>query len=211
MARWEPNAVGRLQEAAMELFLDPGYEKVAVAELAARAGLSRRTFFRHFADKREVLFFGTEKIATSVTAAIAAAPDGTSALEAVALALLPIAKLSDDDATWAGHVRQRNTVIQANAELRERELTKHAALAVAITSALRSRGVTELASRLAAEAGLAAFKVGFEQWIEDPQGRPMARHIRDALRGLGPVVAGAVVLAPAAASRGATTRKRQRP
>lgn len=207
MARWEPNAVGRLQEAAMELFLEPGYDKVAVAELAARAGLSRRTFFRYFADKREVLFFGTSKIEALVSEGIVGAPDGMSALEAVALALAPIAKLSDDDASWAGYVRQRNTVIQANAELRERELSKHAALAVALSTALRSRGVTELAARLAAEAGLIAFKVGFERWIDDPERRPMARHIGDAMRGLGPVVEGSVALAPT--TRTPAAKKRQ--
>ena len=204
MARWGPNAARRLQEAAMELYREPGYHAVTVAEIAARAGLTRRTFFRYFPDKREVLFFGTEKLAALVTEGVMAAPPGTPAIEAVATALAPVAQLSDEDPTHAAFARQRHAVIQANAELRERELSKHASLASAIAAALRYRGVTEPAARLAAEAGLAAFTVGFEQWIGDPERRPMGTHVREAMRGLGSVVVGSVVLKQVA-TRGRTT------
>ena len=209
MARWEPNVVGRLQEAAMELYRDPGYDKVTVAAIAARAGVTRRTFFRYFADKREVLFFGTDKVEALVKEGVLSAGGGTSALEAVAAALSPIAKLSDEDAEHAGYVRQRHAVLQANAELRERELGKHASLAATLAAALEARGVAGTAARLAAEAGLAAFTVGVERWIADPQRRGMGKHVRDAMRSLESVVSGSVVLAAAPKKRASTGTSRR--
>jgi AcrR family transcriptional regulator len=206
MARWDPDAVGRLQVAAMELYRDPGYDQVTVAEIAARAGLTRRTFFRYFADKREVLFFGTDKVGALVSDSIVAAPAGTSALEAVAAALAPVARLSDEDPDHAAYARQRHRVIQANAELRERELAKHASLVATVTAALQGRGVTGPSAKLAAEAGLAAFTVGFERWAEDPARRKMGTHVREAMRLLEAVVGGSVALAPARKTRTAPRR-----
>ncbi len=194
MARWEPDAVGRLRQAAMELYREPGYDKVTVAEIAAHAGLTPRTFFRHFADKREVLFFGTDEVEALVVEGIMTAAEGTPALEVVATALTPIAKLNDEDPVHADYARQRHLVIQAYGELRERELGKHASLASAISTALRSRGVAGPAAKLAAETGLAAFTVGFERWIDDPKRRGMRAHVREAMRELGSVVRGSVVL-----------------
>src|SRR5579872_6753902 len=75
MGRWEPNARGRLEQAAMELFLERGFEQATVTEIAGRAGLTQRTFFRHFADKREVLFYGQEMLRDLLVAAVADAPD----------------------------------------------------------------------------------------------------------------------------------------
>ncbi|MDB4941148.1 MAG: regulatory protein TetR [Labilithrix sp.] len=199
MARWEPNAVGRLQAAAMQLYRDPGYDKVTVAEIAARAGLTPRTFFRYFPDKREVLFYATEEVAALVGGGILAAPDGTPAMEAVAEGLARLARLSDEDPVHAGYARLRHTVVQANPELRERELGKAASLASAMTASLERRGVDASAARLAAEAGLAAFKVGFQQWADDPAPRPMEAHLRDAARSLEDLVRGSVVLGQAAA------------
>jgi AcrR family transcriptional regulator len=188
MGRWEDNAVGRLQEAAMELYREPGYDKVTVAEIAARAGLTRRTFFRYFSDKREVLFFGAEKLEAFVVESVLAAPEGTPALEAVALALATVARRSDVEPAFADFARERHALIRTYAELHERDLSKHASLASATAAALRQRGIAEPAATLAAEAGIAAFKVGFERWIDDPKRRPMGAHMREAMRGLGAVV-----------------------
>lgn len=188
MARWEPDAVGRLREAAMALYRDPGYDKVTVAEIAARAGLTPRTFFRYFPDKREVLFFGAERLEALLAEAITAAPEQTPALEAVASALGVVARVSDEDPLHADFVRQRHAIIQAYAELRERELGKHASLASAMAAALRRRGIAETDAALAAEVGLAAFKVGFERWIDDPKRRNMGEHVGEAVRALGPLV-----------------------
>lgn len=188
MARWEPNAVGRLQDAALELYRDPGYDKVTVAQLAARAGLTRRTFFRYFTDKREVLFYGAEKVEALVREGIHAAAEGLSPLEVVASSLAAIARVSDEDREHAVYVRERHAAIQANAELRERDLAKHASLAAVIAEALRGRGIGEPAATLAAEAGLLGFRIGFERWVADTKRRKMQAHVAEAMRCLGSVV-----------------------
>ena len=188
MARWESDAVGRLQAAAVQLYRDPGYDKVTVANIAARAGLTRRTFFRYFADKREVLFFGTEKFQAFVVEGVLAAPEGTPALAAVAAGLAPIAQRSDNDPAIADYVRQRHVLIQTYAELREREHAKHASLASAIAGALRKRGVSQTPARLAAETAISAFTVGVEEWVDDPKRRKMGYHVREAMGTLGALV-----------------------
>jgi|HubBroStandDraft_4_1064222.scaffolds.fasta_scaffold467712_1 AcrR family transcriptional regulator len=188
MGRWEDNAVGRLQEAALELYSEPGYDKVTVAEIAARAGLTRRTFFRYFSDKREVLFFGAEKLEAFVAEGVLAATPGTPALAAVATALAAVTRRSDEDPAFADFARQRHALIRTYAELRERELGKLAALASAAAAALRRRGVAEPGASLAAEAGVAAFKVGFERWVDDPRRRKLGHHVRGAMRGFGTLV-----------------------
>src|SRR3954454_3309630 len=129
MARWEPDAAGRLREAALQLYVDQGYEQTTVAEIAERAGVTARTFFRHFADKREVLFAGSELLEQGMVAALSDAPTGASALDAVAAALDAAADLIGGNHAFS---RRRQSVITANAELHERELIKMARLADAM-------------------------------------------------------------------------------
>ena len=176
VGRWEPNAQGRLEQAALDLYLEQGFDATTVAEIAARAGLTERTFFRHFADKREVLFRGRE-LADALGAAIDAAPAATTPLDAVAGAL---ESLSDFFADRRPHARRRQAVIAANPSLQERELIKLASLATTICDALRRRGVADLMAGLVAEAGIAVFKVAFEHWLTDPAERSLAEHIREA-------------------------------
>jgi AcrR family transcriptional regulator len=185
MGRWEDNAVGRLQEAALELYSASGYDKVTVAEISEHAGLTRRTFFRYFSDKREVLFFGAENLEAFVAEGVLEAPPGTPALEVVATALAAVTRRSDEDPAFADFARRRHALIRTYAELRERELGKLAALAAAAAAALQRRGVADPAASLAAEAGVAAFKVGFERWIDDPRRRRLGHHVHEAMRGLG--------------------------
>src|ERR1700742_2825456 len=97
MARWEPNAGGRLREAALELFLERGYEQTTVADIAERAGLTARTFFRHFADKREVLFADGAALEHLLSDRLAAAPPGTPPLVAVAGAVGALTEVIGDD------------------------------------------------------------------------------------------------------------------
>jgi AcrR family transcriptional regulator len=164
MGRWEPNARGRLQQAAFELFFERGFEQATVTEIAKRAGLTERTFFRHFADKPEVFFAGQAMLQERVLTAIVAAPDGPAPLDVVAAAFEEAGAMLEDNREFA---RRRQSVIAANAELQARELTKFATLAAAIAGALRLRGVTEPAASLAAEAGIAVFKTAFAVWTSD--------------------------------------------
>lgn len=162
MGRWEPNARGRLERAAMELYVDRGFEQTTVADIAARAGLTERTFFRHFADKREVLFRGATSLQELFVDRTLHAPASAAPLDAVAGALAAAGELLQENVEYA---RARHGVITANPVLQERELIKLAALGSAVAGALRERGVGEPAASLAAETGVAVFKVAFERWV----------------------------------------------
>ena len=168
MGRWEPNARGRLAQAAMALYVEQGFEQTTVAEIASQAGLTERTFFRHFADKREVLFYGMEMLRGLLARAVADAPASATAMEAVGAALEAAGAMLQENPE---RVRVRDAIVSANAELRERELIKLAAMASAVAGALRDRGVPEPAASLAAETGVAVFKVAFARWISEP-GQP---------------------------------------
>ncbi|MEU4232666.1 helix-turn-helix domain-containing protein [Nonomuraea sp. NPDC026600] len=187
MGRWEPNARGRLEQAALELYGERGYEQTTVAEIAKRAGLTERTFFRHFADKREVLFWGQGALQELLVQAVADAPGSAAPIDAIAAALEAAGARFQERRE---HSQQRHAIIAANAELRERELIKLASLASALADALRLRGVTDPAASLAAEAGLAVFRIAFDRWISDT-GRPDWAHvIRESMDELKTVTAG---------------------
>ncbi|MBW8698695.1 putative mycofactocin biosynthesis transcriptional regulator MftR [Streptomyces sp. MBT84] len=187
MGRWEPNARERLQQAALELYSERGFEQTTVAEIAKRAGLTERTFFRHFADKREVLFAGSETLQALFVSTAAAAPESAAPIEAIAAALDAVASVFQDR---HAHSRRRQTVIVANAELRERELIKLASLSAALADTLRQRGVPEPAASLTAEAGIAVFKVAFERWVGETDGRGLGFFIRESLDELKGVTSG---------------------
>src|SRR6478672_2975239 len=165
MSRWEPDAQGRLAKAAMELYRERGFDQTTVAEIAERAGLTERTFFRYYADKREVLFWGQEKLREIYVSTIAAAPDSTAPIDAVAAALEAATPVFRERHELA---RQRQAVIAANPGLHERELLKRAWLADAMAAALRDRGVPEPAASLAAESGVIAFKTAYARWVTEP-------------------------------------------
>lgn len=168
MGRWEPDARGRLAKAALGLYAEQGFDQTTVAEIAARAGLTERTFFRHFADKREVLFYGMEMARDLLARAVADAPAAATPMDAVGAALEAVSAVLQENPE---RVRLRDAVVSANAELRERELIKLAAFASAMAGALRDRGIPEPAASLAAETGIAVFKVAFARWISEP-GQP---------------------------------------
>jgi len=190
MSRWQPDARGRLEQAALELFLERGFEQTTVAEIAQRAGLTERTFFRHFADKREVLFAGAGALQEFLVRAVAQAPDSATPIGAIVGALQAAAPLF---AERGDYPRQRQAVIAANAELRERELIKLAALAAAMAGALRGRGVPESTASLAAEAGMAVFRIAFERWTAEDRQPDLPKLIRDSLDNLKAVTAGRAV------------------
>jgi AcrR family transcriptional regulator len=187
MSRWEPNARGRLEQAALELFIERGFEQTTVAEIARRAGLTERTFFRHFADKREVLFGGAGTLQEFLVRTVADAPDPVAPIAAVAAAVEAVGAVLQERHEYS---RQRQAVIDANAELQERELIKLASLASALAGALRRRGVTEPAASLTAEAGIAVFKIAFGRWISQTSQRDLPQLIRESFGELKAVTAG---------------------
>ncbi len=172
MSRWAPNARERLETAALDLFVENGYEETTVAQIAERAGLNRATFFRHFADKREVLFGGEDVLAGLFAEGIRAAAPAATPLECLraALAAVEVVMTPHRRATAA----QRVAVLASASELQERGLLKHARTGQSITAALRERGVDELTARLSAEVGLLAFSVAFGRWMKANDGQPFA-------------------------------------
>jgi|SRR6185437_12726510 len=187
MSRWEPDARGRLELAALALYLERGFEQTTVAQIAERAGLAERTFFRHYADKREVLFGGSAELQTRLVTAVAEAPAEAAPIDAVKVGLDVIGGALQGRFE---HARKRHRVIRANPELLERELIKLAALATALAEALEQRGVPQLTANLAAEAGIAAFKIGFNRWISAAKEQDLALLMRDSLDELRAVTAG---------------------
>jgi AcrR family transcriptional regulator len=188
VGRWKPNAQGRLAEAALELFLERGFDEVTVAEIAERAGVTERTFYRHFADKREVLFGGGGSgLSDLMTTAVINAPPSATPIDAVAAALEATATVFDE--ARRPFARRRSAVISASPELQERELVKLATLAADIRAALHRRGVNEPAATLAAEAGMTVFRIAFDHWVDESEHRDLRRLLRASLKDLRSVLA----------------------
>jgi AcrR family transcriptional regulator len=166
----------------MALYTEQGYEQTTVAEIAERAGLTSRTFFRYFADKREVLFAGSSELADGLVAALEGAPASASPMDAVWAALETAASMLGARHDFA---RQRQTLIVGNAELLERELIKLASLADALADGLRRRGVPDPDASLAAQVGIAVLRVAFERWVDGPRTRKLATTMRESFDQIG--------------------------
>jgi AcrR family transcriptional regulator len=183
MPRWEPGARERLQMTTLELFTERGFEATTVAEIASRAGLTERTFFRYFADKREVLFSGQDVFEGMFVDHIVAAPPGAEPFAVVAGAVRAVA--TDFFAAERRRFsRQRQAIIDANPGLQERELLKLAGLTTAMADALRKRGTPEPMAKLSAECGVTVFRVAFARWVEGNDGDDMAVILDDVLADL---------------------------
>lgn len=187
MGRWAPGAGDRLREAALALYLERGFEQTMVADIAERAGVTARTFFRYFADKREVLFDKSAELAEKSLAALAAAPASASTLEVVEAALCTAADVLGPDRELA---RKRHAVIMANADLRERELIKLAQLSAAFADGLRRRGVGDAEAGLAAETGAAVYRVAFQRWVDAADDADLRETLRRSFAQLRTLTAG---------------------
>ncbi len=185
----------RLQQAALELFAERGFDGTTAAEIAARAGVTERTFFRHFPDKREILFDGEAILRAALAAAIAGAPADLGPLRALVLAFHAVEAMIEENRPFS---EPRQHVIAANPALRERELAKHAALIAALASALGRRGVEARLATLAAQAGMAAFSSAVTAWFADPA-RPLRVHVVEAFDDLHALASAAASAAPTGA------------
>jgi AcrR family transcriptional regulator len=190
MARWEPGTEGRLQHAAMELFRERGYAEVTVAEIADRAGLTKRTFFNHFPDKREVLFAGGKDFEAGIVKHLIEADDDLDPIDAAVAALtrggLELSRYSDI-------ARLRQELIAATPELRERDLIKMTALTSAIAEALRLRHVPARTATLTAQAAMAVFNTAYADWIQEGAAdlnTLMQRSLADLRQAVAPAVNG---------------------
>jgi AcrR family transcriptional regulator len=179
MGRWQPDSRGRLQEAALALYSEQGFDQTTASQIAVQAGVTERTFFRHFADKREVLFGGSALLRERIVAGVEGAPATDGPLDAVARGLEGAADFLGEGRRDLS--RQRQAVIAANPELHERELAKLADYAAAVAAALRQRGVSEPQATLAAEAGMTVLRVAMERWARGEDSRGLVDIMRDAV------------------------------
>lgn len=186
MARWEPDAHGRLERAALELFVERGFAETTVPEITARAGLTTRTFFRHFTDKREVLFSSEDEAPAMVAGLLADAPASLGPMALIAYGLETRAAGLQDRREY---LRTRRTVIRADNGLRERELRKVAELSDAITKGFRSRDNDELTSALAAQIAVTTFSIAIGRWLDQDGEKPLADLVRDTLSALQAITA----------------------
>ena len=188
MVRWEPGAHERLAEAALESYATKGFDETTVAEIAQAAGVTERTFYRYFADKREVLFAGSALLQQHFVDAIVAAPTDATPIEMVMAAVAASAEFFPDERR--AYSRRRFAVIDSNPELAERELRKMSTLAAAVASALRDRGVAEPAATLAAETARTVFHVSFGLWVAPGSVRDFAGIQRQVFAELQGITAG---------------------
>ncbi len=182
MARWEPNARERLERAALDLFTEHGYDATTVSGIADRAGLTKSTFFRHFTDKREVLFGGQDMLSSLFSEAIRTAAPAATTVDCLAAALTAAAAAFTPERHDLAP--QREAVIAANSELQERQLLKRARLASAMAEALRSRGADDTTARLAAQMGVLAFSTAYAHWAAPANQQPFTEIAHAALRDL---------------------------
>jgi AcrR family transcriptional regulator len=167
--RWEPGSPQRLQEAALELFATRGFEQTTATDIAQAVGLTERTFYRHFSDKREVLFYGQDVLLDAFLTGVETAPPEASPLDVVAAAVQSASAFFTADRR--AYSRTRQSVIEAHPALQEREQHKLATIATRVADALRARGVTEPAATLAAQTGATVFGIAFVQWIRPDEQR----------------------------------------
>jgi AcrR family transcriptional regulator len=177
MGRWEPDARGRMIRAATELFAQRGFEQTTAGDIAEAAGVTERTFFRHFADKREVLFDGSEVMLHVVREAILAAAPDAPPLDAAIAGMVAATGMLEER---RDHAVRRARIVETNPALRERELLKLAAMVGETSEALHTRGVTEPAASLAAHSAVSVFQVAFTRWVTEDGAPGFAACIADA-------------------------------
>ena len=165
MPRSGAAARDRLERAALELYGERGYDRTTTAEIAARAGVTERTFFRHFPDKREVIFNVEVRQRETLARALAEVPDSVPAPAAVLQAFRSMAPGLENNRSLA---EARHRVIAATPALRERELAKASALAVVVADALRARGLPGWRATLLAQVATAALGHAIHTWVADP-------------------------------------------
>ncbi|MEU6131415.1 TetR family transcriptional regulator [Saccharopolyspora sp. NPDC047091] len=183
MSRWEPGARDRMTRAAVELFAERGFERTTAGDIAERAGVTERTFFRHFPDKREVLFDGEQAMEHAFQEAIAAAPADVAPIDVAIAGARAAAGLLTDRREQAA---RRAQIIARTPSLQERELLKLAGMTRAATDSLRERGTADDTAALAAHCAVTVFQIAFARWIDEdaPDLIACAEEAAAGLRGL---------------------------
>jgi AcrR family transcriptional regulator len=178
VARWEPDARRRLQDAALALFAEHGFEQTTARQIAERAGLTERTFFRHFGDKREVLFGNEAAVTAALVDGVTDAPARASTAKAVEAGLRAASR---DMQPRRPSLRAFAALVDEHPELQERELIKQRTMSAALADALTARGLDAIEAQLAAELAIAVMRIAFAQWLTRGERRPLEDIAADVL------------------------------
>lgn len=181
VSRWRPDTRQRLQRAALELFAEQGFAATTVPEITARAGLTTRTFFRHFADKRDVLFAGDE-IPDLAIRLMAEAPASVDPMTLIVEGLKTVAETRFEGRRE--ELRERRVIVRSDDGLRERDLRKRAALSDAIREGFIDRGVGTTTAALLAETSVTLLHVSLDEWLDQDGDQPLFDMVLDTLRSL---------------------------
>lgn len=179
MSRWQPGARERLQQAAHELFAEQGFAATTVPEITARAGLTTRTFFRYFSDKREVLYADDAEVPAMIAMMMASAPPDTEPMALIVEGLQTVAETRFEPRKEA--LRARRELVCTDAGLQERDLHKRAVMSEAIREGFRTRGVDSVRAALIAEICVTLIAVALNEWLERDDDRRLYEIILETL------------------------------
>jgi len=177
MTRWEPNARERLERAAFELFAEQGFAQTTVPQITERAGLTTRSFFRHYADKREVLFGGDGEIPERIAMLMASRPPGLSLIELIVWGVQTMTR--EVIADQREDLKARRAIIQGDPGLQERELRKQLEVSNAIREALRDQGLDGVTASLVGKLATAISSTAQERWLDAPDDRTLAECVTE--------------------------------
>ncbi|MEU9887056.1 helix-turn-helix domain-containing protein [Sphaerisporangium sp. NPDC051011] len=198
MSRWQPDARERLERAALELFAEQGFAATTVPQIAGRAGLTTRTFFRHFADKREVLF-GSDEMFLQAAVLIAEAPPDADPAALITGALTAFAATHLEGRR--AEIRRRQEIIRSDEGLRERNLRKRDAVSDAVRDALTRRGLPAVTAAMLAGTSATLFSVALQEWLDSDDDRTLAGIMLDGMQALRTALGSVPAPAPAATQR----------
>jgi AcrR family transcriptional regulator len=176
MGRWEPNTRARLETAALELFVEHGFAETTVPQIAARAELTNRTFFRHFSDKREVLFSAGDDFPERIMGIVRGAPKTDDLWELVRYGVDTAARTFFPGRRE--YFRLRRAIIHSDPGLRERDLGKQADLAAAIRAGFLELGYDDQQATMAAQVSAVAMHDAIDRWVDDDSGAPLEHFVR---------------------------------
>ncbi|WP_033342668.1 TetR/AcrR family transcriptional regulator [Catenuloplanes japonicus] len=177
MSRWPTDARERLRQAALALFAEQGFAATTVPEITARAGLTTRTFFRHFADKRAVLFVDDDEVTSMVAVLMAETPAEVEPMTLIREGLRTLAETRFEGRR--SELRERRTLVNSDESLRERDLRKRATIAESVRAGLAARGLAPARAALLGEVSAGVLSLSIEEWLDSSDNRTLDAIIHD--------------------------------
>jgi AcrR family transcriptional regulator len=178
MARWKPNAQNRLVQSALELFTEQGFNETTVEQIAKRADLTTRTFFRHFSDKREVLFMNDEFRPNSENKMHSQTSETVDVMNLINQGLIESAQHYENQREM---LKVRQKIIDSDKGLLERELRKREELRIGLTCSFALAGVSALQAELAAKVAMGIFTTAMTRWIYQPGKKKLTAYVQEAM------------------------------